>query len=48
MRISGIIIALSIIAAVVINGCILDEPQVDILDIRENSEEGIQISKLEV
>ncbi len=46
MRISGIIIALSILAAVIISGCISggDNPPADLLEPRENSEANIKIS----
>ncbi len=45
MRILGIIIALSMIAAVAISGCVSggDKSQADLLEPRENSEAGIQI-----
>ncbi len=46
MRIFGIIIALSILAAVAISGCISggDKPPADLLEPRENSEAGVQIT----
>jgi len=46
MRISGIIIALFILIAVGISGCISGgyKPPGDLLEPRENSEEGIKIS----
>ncbi len=45
MRISGIIIALYILAAVAISGCISggDKPPADLMEPRENSEAGVQI-----
>jgi len=45
MRIFGIIIALSILTAVAISGCISggDTPSADLLEPRENSDAGIQI-----
>lgn len=45
MRISGIIIAVSILAAAAVSGCISeDKLPADLLEPRENSEAGIQIS----
>lgn len=45
MRISVIIIALSMLAAVAISGCISggDKPPADLLEPRENSDAGVQI-----
>ncbi len=44
-RIFRIVLAVSILAAVVVSGCISeDKPPADLLEPRENSEEGIQIS----
>jgi hypothetical protein len=46
MRISGLVITLSVLAAIVISGCLSgdEKPPVDLLEPRENSEEGIKIS----
>ncbi len=46
MRISGIIIALSILVAVAISGCLSgdDKPPADLLEPRENSEADVKIS----
>lgn len=46
MKIFGIIIGLSILAVVVISGCISggDKPPADLLEPRENSEAGVQIT----
>jgi len=46
MRFFGIIIALSILAAVAISGCLSggDKPAADLLEPRENSEAGVQIT----
>ncbi len=46
MRISGIIIALSILAAVIISGCISggNNPPADLLEPRENSDAGVKIT----
>ncbi len=46
MRIFGIIIALSILAASAISGCLSggDKPSADLLEPRENSEADVQIS----
>jgi len=45
MRISGLILTLSILIAVAFSGCISggDNPPTDLLEPRENSEAGIQI-----
>jgi len=46
MRISGILIVLSIMIAVSISGCLSggEKPQADLLEPRENSEAGVKIS----
>ncbi len=46
MRLSGIIITLSILTAVAISGCISgdEKPPIDLLEPRENSEAGVQIT----
>ncbi len=46
MRIFGIIIALSILAAVIISGCISggDNSPADLLEPRENSDAGVKIT----
>ncbi len=46
MRISGIIITLSILTAVAISGCISgdEKPPADLLEPKENSEAGVQIT----
>ncbi len=46
MRISGLVITLSVLIAVAISGCLSadDKPPADLLEPRENSEEGIKIS----
>ena len=46
MRISGVIITLSILTAVAISGCLSGEekPPADLLEPRENSEAGVQVT----
>ncbi len=45
MKISGLILTLSILIAVALSGCISggDKPPADLLEPRENSEAGVQI-----
>lgn len=46
MRISGLVITLSVLAAIVISGCLSgdEKPPADVLEPRENSEAGVQIT----